>query len=181
LVPLPDRRLADSLRVLRNKYREIKRLRDEHTGGSETDPRSCLRALAERFPGALRELDELPMQVIEARLSELERALDGELPAPAWAPLQLAFHGSLRAALRIKRLARGASDRVRLLAELRARYQPEPFEPSLEALGEAGLTAILSPPDGRLSRWALGFAAASEGVSERAIVEALFVRPQRVV
>src|SRR5690349_11775808 len=93
--------------ALLDKYREIKRLREEHARGEPEHPRLRMRALAARFPGALRELDELPMEEIDARLSLLDAALARVHPAPAWIALQFAYHGWMRAALRIKRIAHG--------------------------------------------------------------------------
>lgn len=61
-------------------------------------PRSELRALAAEFPGALRELDNLPLDVIDARAD----ALESGRTEPWMAPLARC-HGLLRAALWLKR------------------------------------------------------------------------------
>ena len=118
-------------------------------------------ALAHRFPGALRELDELPMDQIEARLHALERlnermhaasphtaaALRSGASAPEWVRLQISYHGCMRAVLRIKRLA-GTCDAAALLARLPSEYVPGADEPPLASFDRAALEAILRPAAG---------------------------------
>jgi hypothetical protein len=164
--------------TLLDKYREIKRLRDEHVSGEEQDPRPQLRALAARFPGALRELDELPMAEIEARLAVLRDVLARARPAPAWVALQLAYHGWMRAALRIKRIARGrdSAHADAVLAELPERYAPDAYDPPLASFDRAMITAILEPLDGRLNPWVYAQVAATAGVDPDAVRRALFLR-----
>lgn len=53
---------------LEGKYRELLDLR---VRASSAPDRARLRALAAQFPGALRELDELPRHEIERRIDEL--------------------------------------------------------------------------------------------------------------
>jgi hypothetical protein len=168
----------DSLAALRDKYREIKRLRDEHEAGIVHDPKRELAQLARRFPGALRELDELPMDEVHARLAALDGAL-GNGEAPAWAALQIGYHGTYRAALRIKRLAsptRRERDVAAVHALLAQHYVPAPDEPPLAALDREAIEGILYPPEGRLHAWVLRWVAAELGVSPQAVAAALFVR-----
>ena len=54
-------------------------------------PRAEAQALAQAFPGALRELDDAPIAALEERYAELER---GQLPA--WATATWLYHGALR-------------------------------------------------------------------------------------
>ena len=174
---LPATGAAATLALL-EKYREIKRLREEHVHGEPADPRPRLRALAARFPGALRELDELPMEEIDARLASLDDVIERAQPVPAWVALQLAYHGWMRAALRIKRIARGrgAAHADAVLAELFERYRPEPHEPPLASFDLAAVSAILDPVDGRLNPWVYARVAAVAGVEPDAVRRALFLR-----
>jgi hypothetical protein len=169
---------ADTLRALRDKYIEIKRLRDEAAAGLDADPRREMAALASRFPGALRECDELPIDEIERRLAVLQRALDEREPAPEWVALQISYHGWMRAALRIKRMAagRGAADAPAVLHELAQSYRPAPDEPPLAHFDEAAIIAILEPSDGRLNPWVYDRVAAQHGVPPARVRLALFLR-----
>ena len=164
--------------ALLDKYREIKRLREEHVAGESADPRPRLRALARRFPGALRELDELPMEQIDARLSLLGEALASAQPVPVWVALQLGYHGWMRAALRIKRIAhgRGADHAAAEFAELSERYAPEPHDPPLASIDLAIVVAVLEPEAGRLNPWVYARVASLLGVEPDVVRRALFLR-----
>jgi hypothetical protein len=137
--------IADpALLALARKYRAMAGIR---RAGST--PRSELRALAAEFPGALRELDNLPLDVIDARADALESGRS----EPWMAPLARC-HGLLRAALWLKRhrgdLA-GASQRAGFPVD-------EGFERSLLAAPRAvavvfaRLSAELGQPAPELER-----------------------------
>ncbi|MCA9608383.1 MAG: hypothetical protein KC619_22395 [Myxococcales bacterium] len=127
-----------------------------------------MRALAARFPGALRELDRLPMAEIERRIERLEA---GE--RPAWARTLVAYHAWMRVALRLKRALPRSTDSALADEWLRTHYRPGVGEPSLAALDPEALEAILRPPGGRLSRWVLGRIAREQGIPlERVVAEA---------
>jgi hypothetical protein len=179
----------ETVRALRDKYLEIKRLRDADAAGILPDPRAEMAALARRFPGALRELDELPMDQIEARLHALEQlnermhaqactasALEGSAVVPQWVRLQIGYHGLMRAVLRIKRSAAPAEDAAALRARLAREYVPAADEPALESLDHAALEAILRPQGGRLNPWVFARVAAACGVQADDVRRALFVR-----
>jgi hypothetical protein len=181
----------EMIAVLREKYREIKRLRTldaEHVArGHAHDPKPEMAALARRFPGALRELDELPIERIDARLAELDAALCNQ-SVPEWAALQVAYHGTYRFALRIKRRAARAGSKGRLddveleraIAELIAsadvRESAELDEPLLSELDASELRAILRPAGGRLHGWVLAQVARRAAVTPEAVSRALFLR-----
>jgi hypothetical protein len=178
----------EMIALLRDKYREIKRLRTvdaEHVArGHAHDPKPEMAVLARRFPGALRELDELSMDQIDARLSELDDAIAARR-VPEWAALQVAYHGAYRFALRIKRLAarRGSLDDEalaraieRLLDTAASDQQGEPDEPRLADFDAEALRAILRPEGGRLHPWVLQHAARALGVTPTAVSRALFAR-----
>lgn len=173
------RRVSDAaIAVLRDKYLELQRLRVEHDAGESEDPRPRMRALSARFPGALRELDELPMEQIEQRLATLHAVLEHAQPAPEWIGLQLAYHGWMRAALCVKRIAAGrdAVSADAVLAELAASYRSDPHEPSIDAIDRAAIVSILDPVDGRLNPWVYARVAREYGVEPEAVSRALFLR-----
>ncbi len=139
------------VRELREKYLEMRAMRVAHANGEGGDPRRRMRALAARFPGALREIDELPLEVIEARIEELDAALAGRREAPRWAVLLERYHAWMRAVLAIRRAAGAERDHARALAWIEGAPEEE-GGPRREEL-RAALDAILRPPEGRLNRW----------------------------
>jgi hypothetical protein len=62
------------------KYSEILAMRVEHVSGRENAARARVRMaeLASRFPGALRELDDLDLAEIQGRIAGLEAVVRGE-------------------------------------------------------------------------------------------------------
>ncbi|MBX3274323.1 MAG: hypothetical protein KF729_28915 [Sandaracinaceae bacterium] len=159
----------EAFSALREKYAELRALRLLHAAGDPEDPRPRLRALAARFPGALRELDALPFDEIERRIAALDA---GE--RPRWARTLVAYHGWMRLALRV----RAACDRDASAAQVRARLAQEPAgaagDPPLEVLEDAEIAEILRPPGGRLTRWALARIARARGVSAEVVAAEAF-------
>ena len=134
------------LKALREKYEEMLRLRRETDG---SDPRRRMADLASRFPGALREIDDLPLASIEARVHALGVAEEGG-EAAAWMEAIHLFHTLTRGALCAKKwLSRPQGDRHRCPGRFRAR-------PIGALLGEdAGawsndLAQLADPPRGRV-------------------------------
>jgi hypothetical protein len=130
--------------ALEAKYREMLRLRAAVEGGDaqrdrdSDDEAAARRALAARFPGALRELDELPTEEIRARVAAL--ASDVE---PEWAFAVWRYHELTRAALAAKRWLAGARN---------ASANANAGEPPDDALlFRDDLARIARPPHGRLS------------------------------
>jgi hypothetical protein len=168
----------ECLRALREKYVEMRALREAHDAGDPEDPRPRMRALARRFPGALREIDELPLDVIDARLAALDAALGGRGPVPAWARTLVAYHGWMRVALRLKRELAPRRDAEAATGWIRA-HRPAPGEPTTEEL-LAAVEPILRPPGGRLSRWVLARLAERAGRPAAELEEEAFPpSPQR--
>jgi hypothetical protein len=151
------------VRQLREKYVEMRAMRIEDASGGG-DPRGRMRALAARFPGALREIDELPFATIERRIEELDRVIEHSVAPPRWARALADYHGWMRAALALRRYAGRDRDRDRALAWIDARYRPEPDEPPPGAL-RAAVDAVLRPPHGRLNRWVFAMLAERHGAS----------------
>ncbi len=79
-------------RALLRKYRTLLAIRE--IGGAE---RGVLRALAAEFPGALRELDNLPLSELEGRAAALEAGVH-----EPWVQWMGAYHAYCRAALWLK-------------------------------------------------------------------------------
>jgi hypothetical protein len=101
------------LRALRDKYERMLRLRELHEraavepGFVEPDPRRAMAELAHAYPGALREIDELPLAVIQARIVELASAESDLARVATWMTAQSRFHALARGALAVKRWLRG--------------------------------------------------------------------------
>jgi hypothetical protein len=163
---------------LRTKYLVIRELRVAAAVDSAVAPRARLAALARAFPGALRELDQLPMEHVEARLLAIDRALAEADEPEVWMRLQAGYHGFMRAALRIRRLSRGRPleivDAERELLALR--YVPAADEPPPERFDVEALRVIRRPPGGRLNPWVFNEVARDHGVSPELVHQALFLR-----
>ncbi len=101
--------LSAELDLLADKYATLADLRRRHAEGEAPPTDGSLRKLARAFPGALRELDRLPLTEIDARERALRDAARGGPLAP-WMAWLHGYHGSLRAALFLKaRQKRGAA------------------------------------------------------------------------
>lgn len=172
--------VPSALMALRDKYRELLRLRQEAMRCPEVDPRPALRKLSERFPGALREIDQLPLSSIQERLSVLDQVCDGGLEPPDWARYFVSYHGWMRASLRLKRICRGlALPSAVELAE--QQYEPAGDEPGWERIGKKGLACILKPPGGRLNPWIFERVAEEHDITAEEVWRALFsVEPPEV-
>lgn len=163
------------IQALQHKYRTLHAWRTQ--GTPEAVSRADFAALSRAFPGALRELDRVPMSVLEERLASLAAVLSGAAEPALWMALQSAYHGLMRAVLRIRR---GLRDQLE--AELadstgclqRMGYSAAPDEPALESIDAAMLQSIRKPPQGRLNPWVLERVALLHGVSREQVEQALF-------
>lgn len=90
--------------------------------------------LAARYPGALRELDALPLAAIRSRIAALSRAERDASRVARWMIAQSRFHS----------LARGALAAKRWLAERKGGL------PHAASAWKADLDRIAKPPRGRL-------------------------------
>jgi len=171
-----DPRQHRLLSALRHKYQTLVALRGAVSARAEIAPRDELAALATAFPGALRELDRLPMASLEARLRALELALAEHAEPEPWMWLQAGYHGFMRAVLRIRRLSRGRPALiVDVASELAAlAYEPADDEPPAQRFGLADLIAIRRPPRGRLNPWVIEQVARDHGVTPEHVEIALF-------
>ena len=138
---------ADDILALVRKYEEVVRLRREGEPGSkaESDPRPALAALAAEFPGALRELDQLPLADLESRIQALRRVVRGEEAPGPWMAVQARFHPLMRSALHAKRWLRGRRQVDVAVVESFRRELP-----SQAAIWAKDLARIAAPPRGRV-------------------------------
>src|SRR5271170_1520673 len=123
------------------------RLRLEPSGG---DPRRAMAALASRFPGALREIDDLPLETIAERVRELRASEEGA-PAARWMEASHAFHTLTRGALCAKKWLAG---RTEVGDELRLAFDREVTQLCWgddARSWRAHLTRVASPPRGRVT------------------------------
>jgi hypothetical protein len=171
---------------LARKYDAIADLRTRREAGGGVAPRTELAALARAFPGALRELDTLPSDVIEERRAALGAALQGAPLAP-WMTWMIAYHATMRAALFLKaRLARDvrprlasspssndatapvlSDDRARGLADEAARRFDLPID-------DAFVHAVARPPTRRVNAAVFARLGRELGVDPDVMWQALF-------
>jgi hypothetical protein len=138
------RELRSELHALARKYRALCDLR---RGVLAPEP-AVLRALAREFPGALRELECLPLEALDARLdATLGASAGGDVEE--WIFWMLAYHRRMRVVLAVKRrlgaLALHGGERSLAVVEQVWLELGERCEPELVA-------AIARPPAGRLNR-----------------------------
>ncbi|HSO31351.1 MAG TPA: hypothetical protein VLT33_02510, partial [Labilithrix sp.] len=147
--------LDTDLCALRDKYERILRLRllhvraREEAAFSEPDPRAAMAELAREFPGALRELDELPLDVIRERVGALAAAENDATAAAPWMHAQVRFHRLARGALGVKRWLGGRP----LTPELEASFaRALPRLPNADdvSVWASSLAAVAKPPRGRV-------------------------------
>jgi hypothetical protein len=137
--------------ALARKYRALVALRARRDAGQPAPPRDDLRTLAAEFPGCLRELDTLGRAELERRATACATAA----PPEPWMPWIATYHTLMRTAL-----------------QLRSTSAPsDPSEPA-----DAFSTAVLSPPDGRISIVVFRALAAQFGVPADEIATTLFPR-----
>ena len=143
------------LRALRDKYERMLRLRllharaREEPGFVEPDPREAMAELARDFPGALREIDELPVDVIRQRIAALAAAEVDTSRAEAWMRAHASFHRHARGALAAKRWLEGRPATPDLIAAF-ARALPTLQNAKDAAAWADDLAVVASPPRGRV-------------------------------
>lgn len=163
---------SDELRALARKYRMLLDLRRAHERTGAVEGREELRALATAFPGALRELDRLPVEEIEGRAIAIEKAAASGAPEP-WMQWLVAYHGLLRAALFIKARLRSveapnADEQLAKDASVHARIEVD----------AAFVRGVTSPRGGRISHVVM-IELASRFQTKRELIEAVVIGPRR--
>lgn len=171
---LPTERLFQALGALARKYRSLAGLRRARLRGDPVPDRAIFLALAGEFPGALRELDTLELDEIDARAEALERAAagDGRAVQP-WMAWLCDYHAWMRAALwiklRVRRGARPDAVAVERIAAGAAQY-------SGLAVDVDFVLAVCAPDAKRLRPVVLDRVATAHGVAIDALVLVLFSR-----
>lgn len=137
-------------------YAELARLRRAPDPPASV---ATLRALATELPGALRILDQMPLELLVARADAIDsvRGRGVGVPLPTWMQATLAWRRTMRSALAVRRAA--------------ARGRPDA---EADASGGAGFGAIVRPPGGRHVAWALERLAAELGRPAEAIEREIF-------
>jgi hypothetical protein len=145
----------DALEELRRKYREMLAMRLEDAASQDDGARSRARTrmarLASRFPGALREIDDLELEAIRDRILRLDATLDGSSVVEPWMEAIALFHALARGALWAKRWLAG---RKTVDSAMEREYAIEAAVDGApdEALEWArDLDEVACPPRGRLT------------------------------
>jgi len=177
------------LRALRDKYERMNRLRELHAraraepGFVEPNPRAAMADLAHAFPGALRELDELPIEVIRARIEELSAAEHDPSRVAQWMTTLVRFHALARGALAAKRWLHGRPLTDALISSYSRVVMALPHGTDAAAWTQ-DLAAIAKPPRGRLMDLVYERLALELGMdvaSARAAVTPLAAAPRKKV
>lgn len=190
----PDRKLDPRLAQLRELLDKYDLLLALSAGepGRTLARRDAMRTIAQRFPGAMREWDQLPHSELVRRRTHLATLLAecAEAPAPEpdepdepWLRFGALLHAELRALLAIRRML------IEKRSEWPERHEAPPAQlleaariscttvgaPGLaQRLTASMLTAIAVRPGARLSELAYQAVADQHGVSVAAVKQALF-------
>ncbi|HXN33523.1 MAG TPA: hypothetical protein VN894_16755 [Polyangiaceae bacterium] len=159
----------DALEGLRSKYREILALRLAGDPGDEGDAtmRKRMAELASRFPGALRELDDLELGEIRGRTAALDAVLREGTGIEPWMEASILFHALARGALCAKRWLVG---RKRVDAEVERAYAASATGlafPDEARAWASDLASIASPPQGRVTQAVFSRVAHLLGTTDR--------------
>ena len=130
---------------LARKYRTLLALRHAHARDGSVARPAELRDLAAEFPGALRELDALPVEVMRARADALEAAHGSGADLAPWMTAMAGYHALMRATLTIKRAYGPGGDTGAVPGAVDALHAETGI-----ALEAHDLAAIARPPRGRL-------------------------------
>jgi hypothetical protein len=143
-------------------------MRLEHEAGAEDvdGVRARMAELALRYPGSLREIDELPLDEIRARIDSIDAAMQGREACADWMKAVGLFHALMRGALCAKRWLAGRKD-VDPAVELGfVRAMADMTFPEEARAWQGQLARIASPPDGRVSSLVFERIAEHFGTSE---------------
>jgi hypothetical protein len=173
--------VGGELRELHEKYVAMLGMRRRHQAGEEDvgKVRWEMAELAARYPGALREIDDLPMEVIERRIAGLAAAIEGTGEVAPWMRASARFHVLARGALSAKRWLGG---RKHVDAAVERSFASEvgslPFPDEARAwAGELG--ELASPPRGRLTDAVLARVGRELDMTARSARRLVFGVPRR--
>ncbi len=160
---------------LAHKYARLLALRRARAAGEPIPERAVFRELAREFPGALYELDTLPLDALEARVAETERAAQGDEPA-SWMRWMSGYHALFRAALFVKARTRSKAELGAARAEELASLASQHAGRDVDA---AFARAAASPPGGRLQAVVLAELAAEANAPASVVKKAIFPQSRR--
>jgi len=171
----------DSLEDLQAKYAEMLAMRLAHDAGRDDEAlvRARMARLASRFPGALRETDDMELAEVRRRIAALKNVITGKGEPERWMDAVARFHALARGALCAKKWLRG---RKRLGSSVDIAYSAAAamMEFPEEARAWAGrLSEIASPPRGRVSDAVLTRVAVALEIDEREARRLVFGAPRR--
>jgi hypothetical protein len=189
---------SSDLRALREKYELILALRLEHDAerasgldhdaeraGAIDSPhrderlRPRLQSLAARFPGALREVDDLPLADVRRRIEELASAEHDATKVTTWMTALHLFHAMTRGALCAKRWLSGRKE-VDAVTRAAFALEAERLCWSAEARAWADeLERIAAPPRGRVTDLVFERIARAMGIPEEGARQLVFGEGRR--
>ena len=161
--------------ALARKYRTLGELRRAQYHMSFIEAQAPLRRLAREFPGALRELDILPLEEIDRRADALLAAAESGETA-AWMEWLHEYHSRLRIALSVKRQLGARRALEDGMAEELAQALGAEYGCVCDA---AFVQAVLRPPQGRINVLVFEALEAHFGQPRTVITRTLF--PERRV
>lgn len=164
---------ASPLARLCHKYELLGELRRARARGEAIPPRAVFKALAGEFPGALFELDRLPLAEIDARRDALAGVQRGAAPAP-WMLAMATYHAVYRAALHVKA---HAPPKASISAEEAATLAARASEHAGAEISAALAARMACPEGGRIAPLVLSEAAARHGIDTATLKEWLFGSP----
>jgi hypothetical protein len=142
-------------------------MRLAHEAGTEDgDVQVRMAELARRYPGALREIDELELHEIRGRIEALEASVRGEAEREPWMLALGLFHALMRGALCAKRwlagrkVVDGATERAFAAALGGLAF------PADAGAWQGELAQLAVPPGGRVSNLVFERLARHMGISE---------------
>jgi hypothetical protein len=159
----------ETLETLRAKYDEMLAMRLAHDSGEENaaHARARMAELATQFPGALREIDDLELDVIRARISQLDAVLRGAGAVEPWMEAVALFHALARGALWAKRWLGGRKTVNSAITRQYEDYAAHNLDAN-EALAWADdLARVAAPPRGRILDLVFARMARTLGTTER--------------
>lgn len=165
------------LDALLSKYERLVALRVLHDRAKadptfvEPDPRPEMRAIAARWPGALRELDARPLDELRGRVDAIRAAAADPSRVARWMIAADLFHRHARAALAAKRWL-GKDKRVTDVTREAFREAA----PDDARAWEHALASIAAPPRGRVMELVLARVADELGVAREEARRLVFGR-----
>jgi hypothetical protein len=170
-----------ALEELLAKYAQMLAMRVAHASGDDDadEARARMAEVASRFPGALREIDDLELEEIRRRIEVLGEVVHAGREAEPWMEAVAMFHAMARGALCAKRWL-GGRKRVDSVVEREFERGVSLLLFPEDARGwRSDLARIASPPRGRVMDVVFARLAGELGISERAARRLVFGVPRR--